>query len=276
MRNLHLTDHKPLNKGGAPQRKECWQGGGCGWWTPRWHKRCDKRVHSMPCQSSERHSTDGEALLSLWQPRPLHPWLPMAGGNEGRCTFKPEREDSTEEERPSLSRKDGHAKGAPGWGDQGIRCQTQTPILNPNPFNQWYGIENVARVRVNGESCMSLLDNSMQINTIMPGYVENHSLNIGPHLDLVGGGVACIGFRNAVTQPIGYVIIWIQVDRIQGYDEDQIALVMPDLSNFAAQFPVILGTPTIGCIMNVIKESEMDNMATSWVNAQVAYLLAVQ
>ena len=32
----------------------------------------------------------------------------------------------------------------------------------------------------------------------------------------------------------------------------------------------------IGHIMNVIKESEMDMLATPWVNACVAYLLAVQ
>ena len=40
----------------------------------------------------------------------------------------------------------------------------QTPFLNPNPFNQWYGIKNVARVRVNWESCMALLDSGMEIN----------------------------------------------------------------------------------------------------------------
>ena len=62
----------------------------------------------------------------------------------------------------------------------------------------------------------------------------------------------------SLTQSIGYVIIQIHVDGVQGYDEDQIVLVIPDLSNFAAQIPVILGTPTIGCVMNVIKESEMD------------------
>ena len=53
---------------------------------------------------------------------------------------------------------------------------------------------------------------------------------------------------------VGYVIIWIQVDRVQGYDEDQIALVILDLSNFVAWVPVILGTPTISHIVNVIKE----------------------
>ena len=46
-------------------------------------------------------------------------------------------------------------------------------------------------------------------------------------------------------RPLGYVIIWVQVDRVQRYDEDQTALVIPDLSNFLAQIPGILGTSTI-------------------------------
>ena len=31
----------------------------------------------------------------------------------------------------------------------------------------------------------------------------------------------------------------------------------------------------IGCVMNVIKESEIDTQATPWVNTWVAYLLTV-
>ena len=62
-------------------------------------------------------------------------------------------------------------------------------------------------------------------------------------------------------KPLGYVIIWVQVDRVQGYDEDQIALVIPDLSNFAAHIPVILGTPTISHVINVMKETEIDALS---------------
>ena len=42
---------------------------------------------------------------------------------------------------------------------------------------------------------------------------------------------------------MGYIIIQVQVDGVQGHDEDQIALVIPDLSNFMAWVPMILGTP---------------------------------
>ena len=61
------------------------------------------------------------------------------------------------------------------------RCKTtlQTPFLNPYPFQQWYGTKNIAKVRINGESCMVLMDNGAQINTIMLRYVSDHSLQVG-------------------------------------------------------------------------------------------------
>ena len=43
--------------------------------------------------------------------------------------------------------------------------------------------------------------------------------------------------------------------------EDQIALVILVLLNFMAWVPVILGTPMISHIMNVIKEREIDALA---------------
>ena len=74
---------------------------------------------------------------------------------------------------------------------------------------------------------------------------------------------------------MGYIVIQVQVDGVQGYDEDQIALVIPDLSNFTAQVPISLRTPTISCTVNVIKEREMDTLVTPWVNAWVAFLLSL-
>ena len=92
---------------------------------------------------------------------------------------------------------------------------------------------------------MALLDNGAQINTITLWYVSDHSLQVGLITNLIGSKVACMGLGNAYTRPLGYVIIQVQVNRVQGYDEDQIALIIPDLSNYVALIPVILGTPTI-------------------------------
>ena len=107
-------------------------------------------------------------------------------------------------------------------------------------------MENVAKVKINGESCMVLLDNGVQVNTITPRYVKQHSLQVGPITNLMGSKVTSTGLGNAYTRPLGYVVIWVQVDGVQGYDEDQIALMIPDFSNFAIRVPIILGTPTIG------------------------------
>ena len=71
------------------------------------------------------------------------------------------------------------------------------------------------------------------------------------------------------------MVIWGQVDRVQGYDEVQIALVFLDLSNFAAQIPVILGTPTIGRLVNMMREAEVDALLTLWANAKAVHLLSV-
>ena len=67
-----------------------------------------------------------------------------------------------------------------------------------------------------------------------------------------------MGLGDAFTQPLGYMVIQVQVDAVQGYDEDQIALVIPDLSDFQVQVPVILGTPMISHIIKKIKEKEID------------------
>ena len=123
---------------------------------------------------------------------------------------------------------------------------------------------------------MALLDNGAQVNTITPKYVKEHSLLVGPITNLMGAKVACIGLGNTYTRPLGYVIIWVQVDGVWGYDEDQIALIILDFSKFVVRVPVILGMPTIGRVINVMKEVEMDALAMPWVNARAAHLLAVR
>ena len=123
---------------------------------------------------------------------------------------------------------------------------------------------------------MALLDNGAQVNTIMLRYISEHSLHVGPITDLMGSKVTCMGLGNAYTRPLGYMVIRVQVDRVQGYNEDQIALVISDFSNFATRVPVILGMPTIGCVVNVMREAEMDALTMPWANARAVHLLPVQ
>ena len=65
------------------------------------------------------------------------------------------------------------------------------------------------------------------------------------------------------------------MDGVQGYDKDEIALVIPDESTFAEQIPIILETPTISHVVNVMKERKIDALATPWVMAREAHLLSM-
>ena len=133
----------------------------------------------------------------------------------------------------------------------------------------------MAKVKINGESCKVHLDNGLKINTITPNYVRNHLLEMEPITDLIGAKVTCVGLGNAYTQTLGYVIVQVQVDGVQGYNEDEIALVVLVELKFVEWIPVILGTPTISHIVNIMKEREIDALAMPWVNARVAHLLSV-
>ena len=61
------------------------------------------------------------------------------------------------------------------------------------------------------------------------------------------------GIGGIPVEPVGFVMMNVKVPCVQGYDEDWVAIVMddPDMS----ECPVILGTPTIYRVMEVIKES---------------------
>ena len=106
--------------------------------------------------------------------------------------------DGVEEGSLDLSGEDDNAEEPPGGGSQGITQPEQTPFLNPDPFQHWHRVKNVAKVKINGESCKALLDNGSQINTITPNYVKSHSLEMGLITDLIGTRVACMGLGNCL------------------------------------------------------------------------------
>ena len=79
-------------------------------------------------------------------------------------------------------------------------------------------------------------------------------------------------------RPLGYIIIRVQVEGVWGYDKDQVALVIPDSTIFGSQVPVTLGTPTINQIINMIKESEIDELLTflEWIEDSPAVGMSLQ
>ena len=65
-----------------------------------------------------------------------------------------------------------------------------------------------------------------------------------------------------MIKPEGFVIMNVRVPCVKGYNEDQIAIVLEDPE--MKDCPVVLGTPTLFRVMEVIKESEISELAVPW------------
>ena len=83
-----------------------------------------------------------------------------------------------------------------------------------------------------------------------------------PHISGIGG---------ISVEPVGFIMMNVKVPGVAGYDKDQIAIVMDDLG--MTEWPVILGTPTIYRVMEVIKESEISKLAVPWASSRVSWLM---
>ena len=95
-------------------------------------------------------------------------------------------------------------------------------------------------------------------------------LLMGPLSDLREGLQGVKVPRNTFAGALGYVIVCIRFGEIKGYDEDQVCLVMEDNSEFASQVPVILGTPTTECILNVMTKSEITKLSVAWATVRTS------
>ena len=72
-------------------------------------------------------------------------------------------------------------------------------------------------------------------------------------------------------QPTGFVIVRVQIPCVAGYDEDQVAIVLDDPG--IKECPVILGTPTLYRVIEVIKESKISALAMPWCASRISSLM---
>ena len=70
------------------------------------------------------------------------------------------------------------------------------------------------------------------------------------------------------------MILSVQIPYMLSYDEDQVALVVSEDSNFLKRCQVILGTPTINWVVQAMKESEIENTPEAWWSAVHSYKFA--
>ena len=87
------------------------------------------------------------------------------------------------------------------------------------------------------------------------------------------GGITIDQPFNYEGRPIGYVIMRVQIDRISGYDEDQVTLITQSSTKFVHKVPIILGTPTTNWVIATLTESEIIELATPWACVRKSMLL---
>ena len=149
------------------------------------------------------------------------------------------------------------------------------PYLNPDPYCQFIGPKNLGEVLIDGELMTCLLDNGAQINFITPAYARKRGMDI-MSLDClaqeIGGQIPPIaGIGGIMVELEGFIMMNVQVPCIKGYNEDQMAIVMEDPG--LKDFQVILGTATIYRVMEVIKESEISELAVPWASPRLSWLM---
>ena len=147
--------------------------------------------------------------------------------------------------------------------------------MNPDAFHRFIGPKNLGRVLIDDELVSCLLDNGVQLNFITPAYAQERGMDI-MSLDYlaeeISGAIPLIrGLGGISMEPVGFVMINIKVPGVEGYDEDQITIVMDDPG--MTEWLVILGTPTLYRVMEVIKESEISKLAVPWASSRISWLM---
>ena len=117
-----------------------------------------------------------------------------------------------------------------------------------------------------------MIDSGVQSNAMTPSYMKEHKMKVQPVHDLTLHPTSIpnsgIGGHTAA---LGYVIINIQVEGIPSYYEEQVALVIPNVTQLGLKVPVILGTLTIHWLCHQMKESEIQMAPEEWQHALLSY-----
>ena len=151
----------------------------------------------------------------------------------------------------------------------------QNPLLEEGgPASHWIRPETLVDLTIEDRNVNALADSGSQVNTITPTLVQQYGFPVLLLEDLVDYPLNLMGLGGKCTSPLGFVILHMQIQEIMGYDEDIVFLVVPDESELGQRVPLVIGTCTIGRIINVIQKSEIDHLSMPWATVRVAWLLS--
>ena len=117
-----------------------------------------------------------------------------------------------------------------------------------------------------------LIDNGAQCNAVSPEYTKACKMRVGPvhELAMSPQKIPIQGIAGN-TNTLSYVVINVQIGGIPSYNEEQVALVIEDISGPGMRVLVILGMPTIHRLCCQMKESEIESAPDKWQHALCSY-----
>ena len=80
-----------------------------------------------------------------------------------------------------------------------------------------------------------LIDSGAHMNCVTPEFMKVRGLVAGSIQDLNNhsGRILINGAGGKCTEPLGYMMIQVQIPQVPSYDEDQVALIIEDPSLFS-------------------------------------------
>ena len=147
-------------------------------------------------------------------------------------------------------------------------------LFNDRPTAHWIGLETLVSLVEKGREVTTMANSGSQVNTVMLNYVKCHEFPVLLLEDLVDHLLNLVGLGGMRTSPMGFVILQVLVTEIAGYDQDVVFLVIPVELEFSRCMSLVLGMCTLCRIVNVIKESKLDRLSTSWSTTRTSRLLS--
>ena len=151
---------------------------------------------------------------------------------------------------------DGYGQGQYGQGQKLAGPQlTPSAFWNEDPRNRWLSSANLGTAVIDGVETTCLIDNGARVNLVTPEFIRERGLDVGSIQDLSrhNGRIPLSRLGGKITEPLGYVMLWVQIPHVPSYDEDQVTLVVVEDSNFLKRCQVVLGTRTINRTVRVMK-----------------------
>ena len=151
------------------------------------------------------------------------------------------------------------------------------PLLEVGgPVSHWIGPETLVDLTIEGRNVNALADSGSQVNMITHTLVQQYGFPVLLLEDLVDHPLNLVGLGRKCMSLLSFFILHVQVQEIAGYDEDVVFLMVPNESEFGQRVPLVIGTCTIGWIINVIWESEIDHLSMPWAMVRMVQPLSCQ